>query len=381
MRGTVRWLQGDDENGILDCDSSIAIDANNHLAFYHRALMKHGQHNHLSAYPDIQRAIELNPLDAEYHYIKSKIEVLYSNDTEKALNSINKALSLTRGESHIFIQRARIYAIMGDYERAIADLSWCLTLESRLNPETHFLLGDTYSLQGEFQKAIINFDKAIHLDGNVSKYYFKRGEAYERINKREMALYNYSQSIRLKPEYGYYWFRRSYLKRSMDLFDEALSDIDECLQRDSLFARGYFERAVIKQNLHDTIGSIQDYTIAISLEPRECLHYIYRGRLIALTEGYDAAQSDFATARLINPDNNSVIHSLAKAKYDLGQYKDAIEDLRTVIDLNPNNGLAYYHLAQCLVAINSMNEVCEILEKALSSGVHVAADLHVEHCD
>jgi len=59
--------------------------------------------------------------------------------------------------------------------------------------------GVSFSISGEYEKAIECFDKAIELNPNLTKAYINRGNAYYYLEQYEKAIEDYNRAIELDP--------------------------------------------------------------------------------------------------------------------------------------------------------------------------------------
>ena len=81
-----------------------------------------------------------------------------------------------------------------------------------------------YDELGEYQLAIHDFDKAIALDPNYIKAYFKRGDAHMGLGEWELAIQDFGDVIQLDPHdvSAYYW--RGWLYGLIDQNAKAYAD-------------------------------------------------------------------------------------------------------------------------------------------------------------
>ena len=59
-----------------------------------------------------------------------------------------------------------------------------------------------YSIEGEYQKAIANYDEVIRLDFQLPKTYRNRGLAYFYLDQHNRAINDFDEAIRLDPQYA-----------------------------------------------------------------------------------------------------------------------------------------------------------------------------------
>ena len=89
----------------------------------------------------------------------------------------------------------------GDYERAIADFDQAISL----NPDyadAYYNRGLAYKYQGDYERAIADFDRAIGLNSDYAEAYISRGIAYSDIRNYKRAIANLNQAVRVNPDYA-----------------------------------------------------------------------------------------------------------------------------------------------------------------------------------
>jgi protein O-mannosyl-transferase len=143
----------------------------------------------------------------------------------------------------------------------------------KVYPDIPFVLvlrGCEYNTRGEYDKAMVDFDKAISLDSKDGSAYFNRGVAKSKIGDFKNAIPDFEKADELKIEKKHFvnlyvsWggalANTGKLKEAMKLFDKAI-DLDP---ND---ASVYNNRGITKAMLGDTNGAITDFDMAIKLNP------------------------------------------------------------------------------------------------------------------
>jgi tetratricopeptide (TPR) repeat protein len=88
-------------------------------------------------------------------------------------------------------------------------------------------------------------------------------------------------------------------------------------------------------------NAIEDYTMAIKLEPNNPFYYAARGVVYSKKEFFDRAIEDFSTAITRQPEYMKAYFERGNAYLKTRNYDSAIEDFTTVIKIDPEYINAY----------------------------------------
>jgi len=101
--------------------------------------------------------------------------------------------------------RARAYtnlgskeALNGNFESAIENYNRAIELDPSI-AEAHFFRGNIYASMGNFEKAIEDCTEAIRLNPNLSVAYSIRGISYIKLGKDNEAIVDLEEALRLNP--------------------------------------------------------------------------------------------------------------------------------------------------------------------------------------
>ena len=195
------------------------------------------------------------------------------------------------------------------YDRAIEDCTQAIRLEPD-NVDGYLNRGGMYSAKGDFDRAIADFTRAIQLDPDNASGYGSRGNVYDKKGDFDRAIADFNRRIQLEPDDKY----------------------------------GYLGRGSAYANKGDLDRAIADYTQAIRLDPDDVFGYLRRSFTYSMKGNYNRAIADINQAIRRNPDSATafMMYSNRGSSYvSMGKYKQAIADLNKAISLNPNHAGAY----------------------------------------
>ncbi|MFI5132100.1 MAG: tetratricopeptide repeat protein, partial [Chitinophagales bacterium] len=142
------------------------------------------------------KAIELDPNHAESHLSLATIKFFHNWDFDGAEVSLNKALSLSLNSSLINQVHGWFLIAKGDFNKAIEKMQQALVLDPLSLP----LIGnlaDAYSFAGRFEDAKAQYDKIIEMDPNYRRGFEGRGMTYLAQGEYEKAIKDFEQYHKL----------------------------------------------------------------------------------------------------------------------------------------------------------------------------------------
>jgi len=215
-------------------------------------------------------------------------------------------------------------------------------VQPKPQPQTPFMVGKSYFSQGEYDKAIIEFEKSIELDASHTESYYYLGQCYlqkgiiEYNNKNILKAYSlyrkankfaeqvipqYEQIIKNNPEDLNSYLRLGYIYevRSIVPF---INDYDKALE--------YYLKA-----LDLTMSSSPAGNIGIIIYLNTRIGYIYFEK-----KKYSQAIEYLEKAKEMSPQNVEVAYYLGLSYDKIGEKEKAREFLSRVIELAPQSEFA-----------------------------------------
>jgi tetratricopeptide (TPR) repeat protein len=122
--------------------------------------------------------------------------------------------------------------------------------------------GTIYLAQGQLEKALEDFDKAIQLDSHFPDPYSNRGSVQHKLGRDEAALADLDAALRLNPNFADAYQNRGVIKNSLKLFFEALADFNQALKLKPDNAGVHLGRGISKFYLGDKTGACEDWRTA-----------------------------------------------------------------------------------------------------------------------
>jgi tetratricopeptide (TPR) repeat protein len=190
---------------------------------------------------------------------------------------------------------------------------------------------------GQYQSAILDFDKAIQLDPSAALAYNSRGNAKMDLGQYQSAILDFDKAIQLKPDYLNAYDMRGYAKFNLKQYQAAILDYDKVIQLKPDYADAYYNRGYTKGFLQQYQSAILDFDKTLELDPDFANAYYYRGLAKSKLKQEELAILDYDKAIKLKPNDAESYNNRGWTKYSLGQYQSAILDFDKAIQLNPEH--------------------------------------------
>ncbi len=185
---------------------------------------------------------------------------------------------------------------------------------------------------------LLESDQRFFLLGSRAGAYFASGD-------RQRALDDYTAAIKLAPHYGKLYYDRGVVFASQSNDAAALQDFATAMGLDSkLVVPALLRRARIHAARGNFSGALDDYSKAISLQPKTAALWSDRGYVDLGQHDYNSAVKDEAQAIQLDPKLARAYYLRGIAFGDLGDRVNAVGDLRTAVGIDAS--LARYVLIQ-----------------------------------
>ena len=90
---------------------------------------------------------------------------------------------------------------------------------------SYYNRGTAHYENGEYDQAILCFDKAIEINNKFAEAYCNRGTAYKDKGEYDRAISDYSKALEIKPGFAVAYCNRAVIFHSQGNFDKAWEDV------------------------------------------------------------------------------------------------------------------------------------------------------------
>jgi Tfp pilus assembly protein PilF len=355
----------------IDLDKAIELDPKDAQAYFYRGVLGLPTERERSLIAaDFDRASKLAPLD----YKLSTIGQLFSGDLEAnpigAMESVaanlDKAIVADPKSADLYPMRALLQrTVLLDRDKAISDLIQTGKIyRNRDNLEMYFVthsylassikkpieaseyitLAENYAKADRMPLAMATLDRAIAIDAKYTRTYFTRAAIKFAQKDYRGAVAEIDRGIAIEPSTALYLQRAQVKSEKLNDFPSAAIDYDKAIALAPEDTYPYRQRAEFRaEKLKDFKGALADYNRIIAIQPKEIIGYAGRARLYAeKIKNNRLALADYNRIIKMNPKN--IFSRIALAQFKAKNLKDikgGLADLDRAIALSPNNGLFY----------------------------------------
>lgn len=227
---------------------------------------------------------------------------------------------------------------------------------STLSAADHSRLGTEYSEQGDFGKALDEFEMAIELDPDDPEFHRNLGTLYLRQRMFEEAVTSYERAIELNPGYGGAYGDLAGAYFSVGRIPEAIAAAEKGIELDPEYAMSYNNLAVTYGSLGDTEQAITLLEQAIQLNPNSDNAHYNLGYFYEILGQINEAIPRYQEAIRINPDYADAHQNLGIIYAGLGQYDDAIYCWNRTLEIQPERVVTYKYLGRVYATQNKVEE-------------------------
>lgn len=351
----------------IDCyKKAIQIDPNNASSYNHLSIIKSELKNYQSAIDDYTKVIQLNPKDGTAYINRGAVKER-AGDYLGALDDYSKAIQLDPSQTHAYNYRGNLMSKLKEHQKAINDFSKVI----QIDPKSYFVFNNRGVAKNKlknYEGAILDFTKAIQINPELAIAFSNRGNTKRKLKNYKGAIDDCTKAIQINPIFVEAYDNRSHARFLLKDYEGAIEDCNKAIQINPQFAEAYYHRSYIKIALKDYKSAIKDCSKAIQINPKYISAFINRGVLKLRLKNYKGAFDDFNKAIRVSPKNAQYHFYFNRgiSRSELKNYKGAIDDFTNSIKLNPSHASSFYQRSKCFRNMGESKQANQDLKQAIS---------------
>ncbi len=156
-----------------------------------------------------------------------------------------------------YTKRARSYMLLGENDRAMADVDKALSLDGN-NDRALTMRGTLRFLEGDNPGALADLEKSVGIKSDDAVAWNSLGAVQLTLGSREEAERAFTRAIELKGDYAEGYLNRALSRSASNRLDRALADFDASIALQPSNAKAYVWRSGVRMRTGDTAGALED---------------------------------------------------------------------------------------------------------------------------
>lgn len=290
-------------------------------------------------------------------------DIAYANkDYQAAIGYYTKAIDSSKIDksilSVIYFYRGESYKNTSQLDAAIKDYTSAIKINPKYR-EAYWSRAIVYGAVRNIRSSISDYKKALTLtpseeNVNQATLYCNIAASEGMLGQTDSALVHDSTAIKIYPQYARAYNLRGHLYASISKYHEAVTYYTRAIENykgddEKMISYWYTDLADAKSANNQLKEAINDYSLALKLNPDNGIAYWNRGGAYHRHQDYELAANDYSKAMNYYKDDKENLSKLYvdRASNEIGQslLTPAIKDDSTAIALDPNNKSAYFDLA------------------------------------
>lgn len=240
----------------------------------------------------------------------------------------------------------------------------------------HFVDGSLYESQGEYAKAVLEYQDALRYDKNHAVY-FALSKCYSHLGKHTLAIETGREAVRLVPENLLY--RRTLADAFIAAYelDSAAAQYEEIVQRDSNNIDSWYGLARLYQT-RKPLKALETYERILERFGDDWDVLLQVAQIYESMGRFDKAAGALKQMSAVDPGNLELKRSLAQTYNRAGKLDDALAVYKDVLEVDPGNVDYQLELAAIYLAKKEYATAAAMFENILADdSVNVEVKLRI----
>jgi tetratricopeptide (TPR) repeat protein len=195
--------------------------------------------------------------------------------------------------------------------------------------------------------------------------YTSLGNSYLELGKPERAIMYFNKSYELNKGQGLMLNARGLAKYNTGDYTGAVNDYDMAIRLEPTFSLAFNNRGNAKQSLGRYNDALQDYDQAVRLDPYYAAAYNGRGMVWQRLANYQKSVEDFANCLKLNPYYYTAYNNRGNSRALMKDFKGAVDDFNLSLIVKPDNFNALHGRGFARLNLGDYNGALDDFNKAI----------------
>ncbi|HEV2614274.1 MAG TPA: tetratricopeptide repeat protein [Gammaproteobacteria bacterium] len=362
-QGLEKFKQKNYEGALEDFKNATKLDSNNPIYFSNCGCAEYELKCYEAAIRSYTRAIELEPNNAGY-FNRRGLAKYWLKDYEGELEDYRNAAKLESNNPVYFFDCGYAEYELKRYEAAIRSYTRAIELDPN-NAGYFNRRGLAKSFLKDYEGKLEDYRNAARLDSNDPVYFSNCGNAEQELKRYEAAIESYTRAIELDPNNAGYFNRRGMAKHWLKDYEGALEDYRNAAKLDSTNANYFFHCGKVAHALNRYGEAILSFDEAIKLDSQNASYFHWRGWAKYYLGDHERALVDLKDAAKLGNTNPEYVYDCAALEYALRLYEAAIKNFDKAIELDSKNPIFLVERALVLKKLSKVDAFLQDLKTLL----------------
>ena len=345
----------------------------------------------------LQKSIEINPKRAEAYFCIASILGIEGNDVdaikyfkmaekrnmvsfalfhnmgialyhlgylEESSKYLKKAISEDAQQIRTYVSLSNVLIDMKKFPDSLEYLNTGIKIDAD-NTDLHFQFGLTFYMLGQYNNALLHFEKYICDDG-YGRFYYAAGLTKTRMLDFESASKYMKKSIELGFTTVSIYTDLAFALSNSKNKSEAIYYCDKAISIEPENIELYNKKGIIFGILGHDENALECFENVLDKDPKNITAHILKSEALFMLQRVDDALLFFEKAAISNPNNLTVYFRMGVILMRLNRLPDAVVQFKKAIEINPNSHESYYFLGLIMYKRAKYNDAIPYFKHAVS---------------
>ena len=239
--------------------------------------------------------------------------------------------------------------------------------------EIHHLKGQVLKEMERWQEASDEYTRALALR-DIATWRVERGQIYEHLQDTALAIKDYKQALRLSPD------NRQALFLLGERQPENITLYNRAIDYAPYDPATWLQRGIMHFNSGRLEAALHDFTKVVELDEGNVDARLYQGMIYQRRHNYNKALEVVNKCIKLDGSRSSAYSNRGNIFFEQGNYNEAIRNYLVALGLTPEKANVYYNLGLAYREAGEAQEACNSFRQAEALGLQQAEKMVASFC-
>ncbi|MDP2726724.1 MAG: tetratricopeptide repeat protein, partial [Dehalococcoidia bacterium] len=312
-----------------------------------------------------RQVLSVNPSNVN---LRMNLGIAFQNAglLEEAMGELEEAHRLKPDRTDIIAKLGEVLEAGGRYQEALQIYQKAAVL----NPQEATYqrnIGVVLARLGKAQDAQEALQKSLYLfHANYADAHYELGMVLMQQGQAERALESYRRAVELAPQQALYRFELAQAYKKLGQYSEAMEQIRQAVNLEEGFAQGFHELGLLYslQGWHEE--AVAEHQRALAVQPANPSFRYHLGTALAASGRLEEAAAEFEEAVRLDPGLASALDQLGLIHLQQRHHQEARAAFQRAVELEPKSADYRHNLALALAQMGDFSQASREMEEALT---------------